>query len=271
MFAALLIGLREGLEAALVIGIIVSYLVRLKRRDALPWVWWGVAISAAISLGVGAFLTFGTAELSDVAEEILAGTLSILAVALVTWMVVWMANTSKTMSKELRENADKSLAKGKWSVALLAALSVGREGIETTLFLWSSVQAAGKAPEAIIGGTLGLGLAAAMGYGIYRGTLKINLSRFFLWSGVTLIVIAAGVLAYGIHDLQEAGVLPGAEVIAYDLSETIPVDTWYGTLLKGVFSFTPETSVLSFWAWWLYVVLALWVFVRISRPTQKRK
>jgi high-affinity iron transporter len=110
-----------------------------------------------------------------------------------------------------------------------------------------------------------------MGYGIYRGTLKINLSRFFLWSGVTLIVLAAGVLAYGIHDLQEAGVLPGAEVIAYDLGETIPVDTWYGTLLKGVFSFNPETSVLSFWVWWLYVLLAVWAFVRISRPTQQRK
>lgn len=265
MVAALLIGLREGLEAALVVGILVAYLVKLDRRDALPKLWAGVAIAILISLIAGAVLTFGTMGLSSQAEEIIAGALSILAVGLITWMIFWMAKTAHTLKGELHGSVDRSLVAGGLALAGIAMVAVGREGLETMLFIWSTVQAAGETLMPLLGALIGIGLAVALGYGIYRGMLRVNLSKFFFWTGILLIVVSAGVLSYGVHELQEAGVLPVLTMIAFDVSAVIPEDSWYGTLLKGIFNFSPVTTVLEFIVWWAYLITTLVIFLAMNR------
>ncbi len=262
MFGNYLIGLREGLEASLVVCILVAYLVKTGRRDALRPVWLGIAIACALSLAFGAMLEFGTQELTFEAQELLGGTLSIISVGLVTWMVFWMKRTARHLKADLHGRLDTALAMGTGALVATAFLAVGREGLETALFVWASVRASGEGSSApLIGVLLGIGTAIVLGYLFYRGTLKINLAKFFRWTGAMLVVVAAGVLAYGVHDLQEARFLGGLGDRAFDISETIPPDSWYGTLLKGVFNFQPDPTVLQLTVWLLYLVPVLTLFL----------
>jgi high-affinity iron transporter len=281
VLANFLIGLREGLEAALVVGILVAYLVAIDRRDVLPKLWLGVSLAVGLSASVGALLTFGAYGLNFHAQETIAGVLSIIATALVTWMIFWMVRSAKGLSHELRASIDSQLGgretlKGTgvgWGIVAVGFISVAREGIETALFLWAAVKASGSTALPLLGAALGLAGAIGVGFLLYRGVLKINLSRFFAWTGGFLIIVAAGVLAYGIHDLQEAGVVPGLTNLAFDVSTVISPDSWYGTLLIGIFNFSPATSWGQLIAWIAYVVPVLTVFVfRIRRntPTPRR-
>jgi high-affinity iron transporter len=269
MLANFLIGLREGLEAALIVSILIAYLVKSDRRHLLPQIWLGVGIAVAISLAFGAALTFGPRGLTFEAQELIGGLLSIIAVGFVTWMIFWMARAARTLSGELRSQIDKAADASRWSLAIVAMLAVGREGLETALFLWAATQTAARNTATttgpLLGAALGLLVAVVLGYLIYRGALKINLSRFFTWTGAFLIVIAAGVLAYGVHDLQEARFLPGLNNLAFDVSAAIPPTSWYGTLLKGVFNFSPATTVLEAAAWLLYFVPTLSIFLYQKR------
>ena len=265
MLANFLIGLREGLEAALIVSILIAYLVKSDRRYLLPQIWIGVGIAVAISLGFGAALTFGPKGLTFEAQELIGGVLSIIAVGFVTWMIFWMAKAARSLSGELRSQIDTAAEAGRWSLVIIALLAVGREGLETALFLWAATQSTGTTAAPLLGAALGLLVAVVLGYLIYRGALKINLSRFFRWTGAFLIVIAAGVLAYGVHDLQEARFLPGLNNLAFDVSETIPPTSWYGTLLKGVFNFSPATTVLELTAWLLYFIPTMTIFLYKTR------
>jgi high-affinity iron transporter len=267
MFANLLIGLREGLEAALVVSILITYLVRVRRRDVLPALWLGVISAIVLSLGIGAVLTFGSYGLSFQAQELIGGFLSIFAVGLITWMIFWLAKTSANLTGHLENSLDLSLSAGGFSIALVAFLAVGREGIETTLFVWAAVQASGQTTLPLLGALLGIGTAVLLGYLIYRGMLKINLARFFRWTGVVLIVVSAGVLAYGVHDLQEAGLLPGLNALAFNLTSIIAPDSWYGTLLKGIFNFSPATTWLGFFTWWAYILTVGLLFTTAMRAS----
>jgi high-affinity iron transporter len=266
MLANFLIGLREGLEAALIVSILVAYLVKSGRSRLLPRIWLGVAIAVAVSLAFGAILTFGPRGLTFEAQELIGGMLSIIAVGFVTWMIFWMAKAARSMSGQLRSQVDRASDARPWSLVVVAMLAVGREGLETALFLWAATQAAGRGGGTgagpLLGATLGLLVAMGLGYGIYRGALKINLTRFFTWTGVFLILVAAGVLAYGVHDLQEAGVLPGLNNLAFDVSAAVPPTSWYGTLLKGIFNFSPATTVLEAAAWLLYAIPTMTLFLR---------
>ena len=267
MFANFLIGLREGLEAALVVGILIAYLVKTGRREMLPIVWAGVAVAVFVSLAAGAALTYGPNGLSFEAQEAIGGTLSIVAVGFVTWMIFFMARTSRGMRGELEERMDVAIGKGGWSLALLAALAVGREGLETALFLWAAAKATGSTTQPLAGGALGIAVAIVLGVFIYRGAIRLDLAKFFMWTGVALIFIAAGVLAYGVHDLQEAGILPGLDNLAFDVSSTIPPSSWYGTLLKGTINFSPRTTWLELIVWFAYVIPVLTLFIiTIRRP-----
>jgi high-affinity iron transporter len=271
MLANYLIGLREGLEATLVVVILVAYLVKSDRRGLLPRVWAGVAIAVAVSLLFGALLTFGPRGLTFEAQEAIGGTLSILAVGFVTWMVMWMARSARTLSGELKGRVDAAAAGGA-SLVVVAMLAVGREGLETALFLWAATQAAtggGSATGPLLGAALGLATAVVLGYLFYKGALKINLGKFFTWTGAILILVAAGVLGYGIHDLQEARILPGLNNLAFDVSGTIPESSFVGTLLKGTLNFSPQTTWLQAVAWLLYVVVTMTVFFRVIRRTHR--
>jgi high-affinity iron transporter len=266
VFANYLIGLREGLEAALVVSILVAYLVKTDRRELLPRIWFGVAVAVLVSLAFGFALFFGPRSLTFKAQEAIGGILSIVAVALVTWMIFWMARAARSLSGELRGQIDQA-ADGSWfALVLVAMLAVGREGLETALFLWSATEAVTRDSEPswqpLLGAALGLATAVVVGYLLYRGAIRINLSKFFAWTGGFLILVAAGVLSYGVHDLQEAGILPGLDHLAWDVSGTVDPATWYATLLKGVFNFSPVTTALEATVWVLYVVPTMFLFVR---------
>ena len=265
VLANFLIGLREGLEAALVVGILVAYAVKIDRRDVIPRIWAGVALAVAVALALGAVLTFGAYGLSFTAQELIGGILSIVAAGFVTWRIYWMLRTSRRLVGQLRDDLDRHLDGAGWGLVLVAFLAVGREGIETALFIWAAVQSTGETTLPLLGATLGLAAASLLGYLVYRGVVAFNISRFFTWTGALLIIVAAGVLAYGVHDLQEAGVLPGLYNLAFDVSGTIPPSSWYGTLLKGTVNFSPAATWLEAGVWLAYVVPVLTVFVVQAR------
>ena len=265
MFGNFLVGLREGLEAALVVSILIAYLVKTERRHLIGRIWLGVGAAVTLSVLLGATLTFGTRTLTFQAQEAIGGILSTVAVGLVTWMVFWMAGNARHLKGELHAKVDDAIGRGGWALALVAFLAVGREGLETALFIWSAVQAAGGGATPLVGALLGLATAVVLGWLIYRGALRLNLATFFLWTGAALIIVAAGVLSYGVHDLQEAGILPGLNNLAFDVSEQVPPGSWYGTLLKGVLNFSPATTWLELIAWVSYVIPVMWLFLRKAR------
>lgn len=266
-----LIGLREGLEAALVVVILVAFLVKTERRWALRYVWAGVALAVVLSVVIGAVLTFGARELSFEQQELIGGGASIIAVAFVTGMVFWMRSAARTISGELKGKLDRALDVGPLAVALVGFLGVGREGLETAIFFYATTQAAGQGTsQPLVGWVVGILAAVVLGILIYKGAVRINLGVFFRWTGILLIVVAAGILSYGIHDLQEAAFLLGLTTLAFDVSHVIDPGSWYATLLKGIFNFTPATTVFQAVAWVLYVGIVLTLFLRPQRTPEPR-
>ncbi|MGW3472033.1 iron uptake transporter permease EfeU [Saccharopolyspora sp. NPDC000995] len=274
LFSNALIGMREGLEAVLVVSILVAFLVRTERRRALPLVWAGAGIAVALSVAVGSVLSYTAATLSFEAREAFGGIASIIAVAFVTGMVFWMRRAGRTLAAQLRGQLDEALRLGPVAVAAVAFLAVAREGMETAVFFFSSVQAAGGTVLPLIGFLIGIAVAILLGWLLYAGAIKIDLSKFFNVTGVLLVLVAAGVLAYGVHDLQEAGLLPGLHVLAFDVSEYVPPASWYGALLKGIFNFSPQTTVVEALIWVGYVAIVLPLFLRphrgVRRPAEIR-
>ena len=268
LFSSALIGLREGLEAALVVSILVAFLVKTERRHALRWVWPGVGAAVLLSVAVGAVLTYTTAQLSFEHQELLGGSLSIVAVVFVTAMIFWMRKASKSIAAELRGKMDDALDVGPAAVLLLSFLAVGREGLETAVFFYSTVQAAQTdTVQPLIGFAIGIAAAVVLAWLLYKGAVRFNLGKFFTITGVLLVFVAAGVLGYGLHDLQEAAFLPGIDTLAFDASGTLPETSWYGALLKGIFNYSQQTTVLQAVAWVAYVAIVLPLFLKPSKKT----
>ncbi|MDP9183240.1 MAG: FTR1 family protein [Actinomycetota bacterium] len=257
--------MREGLEASLVVGILVAYLVKTGRRDRLAPIWGGVAAAIVLSLAFGAVLQFTSASMSFEQQEAFGGFASLLAVCFVTWMVFWMRRTSRFLKQNLHGKLDAAVTLGPLALALTGFIAVGREGLETALFLWSAIQSTQQPAVSTSSAFAGLLAAAAIGYLLYKKALDLNLKAFFTWTGAALVVVAAGVAAYGVHDLQEAGILGGLTHRAFDVSSTIPPSSWYGTLLKGVFNFQPNPTVLQVVVWTAYLVPVLFLFFRPSK------
>ena len=282
MIANLLIALREGLEAALVVSIIVAYLVKTDRRDALPKLWIGVGLATLIPLVAGAIMTWGPKTLSFQGQEILGGTLSFVAVGLVTWMIFWMGKNARELKGELEGSLSKALAEdgSGWGVVWIAVVAVGREGVETALFVWATVRSSIETSimQTTVGVVTGLVIAIVLGVLIYQGAVRINFRIFFATTGYFLVVVAAGIVAYGIGDLQEAGVLPGIMSHAWDLSSYLPASTsplhWLYVLLPAMFQFNLQPTVLQAVGWCLYIVPVLTLLtlqIRGPRPSPRQE
>ncbi|MFI6515788.1 iron uptake transporter permease EfeU [Spirillospora sp. NPDC050679] len=262
-----LIGLREGLEAALVVSILIAYLVRTGNRRALVPVWSGIGIAVLLSVGFGVVLSAASSEMQFKTQELFGGVLSIVAVGLVTWMVFWMRGAARSIKAELEGRLEGALGMGPVALTMVAFLAVGREGLETALFLWTNISnSTGGSTQPITGALLGLATAVVLGYLLYRGGLKLNLKRFFTWTGAALIVVAAGVFGYGFHDLQEASVLPGLNAVAFAPAEFFDqfgrTGQWLQTLFQGVLNVTPRITWLQLTMWALYLVPVMALFLR---------
>lgn len=270
MLSTFVIALREGLEAALIVGILVAYIVRTDRRHLMKPLWSGVAAAIAGSLGLGAILSFTSAELTSRGEELFAGVTSFIAVALVTWMVFWMKRTARTLRDELHGKVDSAIMGGPISLALVAFFAVAREGLETALFIYTNFKTVGAASSATVGLILGLAVAVALGYLIYNRSVKINLSKFFTVTGVALVIVAAGVLSYGVHEVQELGWLPGADTFIWDVTPWIAKESILGSVLGGTIGFDTTTSVVQFIAWSAYLIAVLVPYLsKKSAPAPK--
>ncbi len=279
MLANFLIGLREGLEASLVVSILIAYLVKTDRRHDLRHIWAGVATAVALVVAVFATVVVLFDQLPFVWQETVGGLLSIFAAALVTWMIFWMRRTARTLKRELESELADAVALGPLAIATVAFVTVGREGLETAAIIYGTI-AGSYTPSPFIGAASGLLVAVVLGYLIYRGAIRVNLSTFFTVTGALLVVVAAGVLAYGVYDLQEAGLLPRLTnavgpitqlgSTAFDISSTIPADSWLGTLLKGTLNFQPNPSWLQVLAWTGYLAVVLPLYLRGARTGDRQ-
>jgi high-affinity iron transporter len=269
MLANFLIGLREGLEASIIIGILIAFAVRTGRRDVIPAIWTGVAVALGLSAATGLVLLFGVKEAGEGVETFLAGALSIAAAGLITWMVFWMAKTARNLKGHLEGSLESSFGKNTFAVALVGFLAVAREGIETALFMWASVRASGESAASAAIAIVGILVAVGLGWLFYRGALKINLRVFFQWTGGALIVVAAGILAYGVHEFQEIGLLPAGPPI-YDASAWLGKETIIGALLYGLISYRPNPSLLEFVTWATFLVPTMTLFIRSLAGSKKK-
>jgi high-affinity iron transporter len=254
-----LIGLREGLEAGIVVMVLVAFLVKMQRRDALKWVWAGVAAAVAMTVVLFVVIQYGAYNITGLAAEAVAGVASVVAVGIVTTMVLWMRKAAATISGELRAGMSRALETGALAVLTLSFLAVGREGAETALFMVGYAEADTAWP--LVGLLAGVLVAVGIAWGMYAGAIRINLAKFFTYTGVFLIVVAAGILSYGIGALQTVGWLP-ATARAFDISTWFNWSAWYGEIVQGVFNITPTPTVLQLLGWVTYLAVVLIVFLK---------
>jgi len=240
MGASFVIALREGIEAALIVSIVLAYLKQLGATDRSRLVWWGTALAVLLSAAVGTAIFVAGAEFEGTAEQVFEGLVTLAAVGVLTWMIFWMRRQGARIKSELHEKVDTALVAGGLALAGLAFFAVLREGIETALFLYAAakgtaVEGTAVAPATqVTGAVLGLALAVILGVLLYRGGIRMNLRSFFRVTGMILIVVAAGLFAYSLHELQEAGWLPILEAHAFDLSASFPDDAGAGAILRGL-------------------------------------
>jgi high-affinity iron transporter len=278
----LLIGLREGLEAGLVVTILLAAVrktaaVRAERAGATGAsepavstapVWLGVLGAVALSGAFAAVLTFSVSVLTSAGQEAVGGLLSVLAVGLVTAMIFWMRRTAATLSAHLRGEVERAAAIGTGALTVTAFLAVGREGLETTLFLWTAARASGQTAGPLVGAAIGIAAAVTLCWLLYRRAIHLNVGVFFNRTAIALIVIAAGVLAYGLGDLQDAGWLPGHTWIAFDLTAHIDPGSWWASIITGITELSPKMTVLQVTAWLAYLVVVIPAFVNAGRTAR---
>lgn len=268
--AAYLIGLREGLEATLVVTILIAFLVKSDRRQQLGRVWVGVIAAVALSIGFGALLTYTSTSILSTYEqrELFEAVTSVAAVVFVTWMIFWMRKAARSIAGELRSKLDDAIKLGPVAVAAVAFLAVVREGLETALLFFASAQAAERPLGPLLSIAAGIVTSVLLGFLLYAGAVRVNLTKFFTWTGALLVLVAAGILKYAVHDFQEAGVLPGGERSAFDITGVLDPNAWYGAVLEGMFNITGDPSWLEVVAWLAYAVPVLILFLL---PTLRKR
>ncbi len=274
--SGLLTGLREGVEAALIVSIICAYLARTGNAGQLRRVGIGVAAAVTTSAALG-FLIFATlGELPSPWEQVFEGTTMLVAAAVVTWMLFWMRRQASVVAGQLHRALDRVLTAGSaWGLAILAFTAVIREGLETALFLVGQATAATAsvgglgAASVLAGATVGLLISVGLGYAFYRGSRRLNLGRFFRWTGVLLVFIAAGLLGSAVHEFVEIGWITVGTRTAFDVSAMLPHEAGVGLFLRALFGYssTPEIVALATWGSYLVVVLSLYLRPLPARPS----
>lgn len=267
MLSSFIIALREGLEASLIVGILIAYISKSGKSHLRSYIWSGVALAVIASAALGAILTFTSAELTPKGEELFAGSTSFLAVGVVTWMVFWMKRTSRTLRSNLAGKVDRAMSIGPYALAGAAFLAVVREGLETSLFVYSNFKSSAEPLGSALGLVAGFSVAIALGYLICKSSIKLDLSKFFRYTGIALIIVAAGVLSYGVHEFQELGFLPGPDAFAWDVTSTIAKDSLFGGVLAGTIGFDTTTSWLQLGIYISYLLGVLLPF--IAKEPQK--
>ena len=268
--SGLLTGLREGVEAALILAIICAYLARTGNRRHFPKIFLGAGLAAVLSalLGITIYVTVGSFK--EPYEQLFEAATLILAAGVVTWMLFWMRRQAASVRGELHAAIDRALDDGSaTALAFLAFVAVIREGVETSLFLVgqaASVAPAGGAIWVLVGAVVGLAMAAVLGVGFYRGSRRLNLATFFRWTGVALVFIAAGLLSRAIHELIEIGVINIGSATLFDVSAVLPHGpdggSILGQFLAALFGYTSTPEVATFVVWLTYVVVVLTLYLR---------
>ena len=255
MLPTFVIGLREGLEAALIVGIIAAFLGQQGRTDTLRLVWFGTAVAVAICVGVAIVLQVISSDLPQRQQEGLETVVGALAVCMVTYMIIFMRRHARGLKKDLEGAAASALASGSSrALVAMAFLAVLREGFETAVFLLATFQASGNASTSWLGAVLGIGLATAIGYAIYKGGVRLNLARFFRVTGLVLVVVAAGLVMTAFHTASEAGWLMVGQAQAFDLSWLVRPGTPVSSLLTGVLGIQPFPAWIEVIAWLAYLI-----------------
>ncbi len=271
MGAAFLITLREGIEAALIISILLAYLRHLERTDRFWLIWTGTAAAVVVSLAVGGVVFSVSGELEEPAEQVFEGLATLSAVGVLTWMIFWMRRQGARLKAELQQRVDVALATGSLlALGSLAFVAVLREGIETVLFLFATFRAtAGGAGGGVgqeVGAGLGLAAAVVLGYLIYRGGVRLNLRSFFKVTGGVILIIAAGLFAFSVHELQEAGWLPFLWGQAFDVSGILSDQGAVGSLLRALVGYNADPTVLEVLAWVGYLLVTGFLYFRPPAP-----
>ncbi|MCB4919870.1 FTR1 family protein [Brucella intermedia] len=263
MLVPFLIMFREGVEAALIVGIIATYLHQTGRSAWMPLVWIGILLALAMSLTVGAILQLLSAEFPQKAQELFEAIIGLIAVFVLTSMVFWMRKAARSIKAELHHSIDAAFQtpthKG-FGLILMVFFAVAREGLESVFFLLAAFQQS-EGPAAPVGALLGVLLAAGVGYGIFKGGLKLNLRRFFRWTGVFILIIAAGILANSVMALHEAGIWNHFQAVVFDASDFLPLDSTLGSVLAGVFGYIATPTVSEVVAYVAFLVPALILFL----------
>ncbi|GAB20400.1 hypothetical protein GOEFS_115_00400 [Gordonia effusa NBRC 100432] len=266
MFGSTLIGVREGLETGIVVMILVAFLVKSGRRDALKWVWLGVSLAVAMVVATFAIIHYGTSTIDGLTAELIAGIASLVAVVIVTFMVLWMGKASSHISADLKEGMSKALVAGTPAVLALSFLAVGREGFETALLMVGYAESVSGGLWPLLGLLFGVLIAVALTIALYFGAVRINFAKFFRYTGIFLIFVAAGILGYGVRALQTYGWLPGINNAAFDWSSWYDLSSWYGTLFGGIFNLRPNPTWLQLAAWATYLIVVLTLFLLRTKP-----
>ena len=264
MLVAFLIMLREGIEAALIVGIVAGFLKQSGYAHMMPKVWIGTVLAALMCLGLGLWIHNKTGEIPQKQQEFVVGALGLFAVAMLTYMVLWMKKASRSLKQSLQQSVSSALQRGEghgWALVSMAFLAVAREGLESVFFLIAVFNQAPTA-EMPLGAVLGLVAAAVIGYLIYKGGVKINLGKFFQWTGVLLIFVAAGLLAGAFRALHEAGVWNIGQTIVFDASHILHNDSVMGVLMGGFFGYTDHPVVSDLVLYVVYLVTVLYLFFR---------
>jgi len=258
---AALLTTREGLEASLIVGIVLGYLAKTGNRDRFRVIWVGTAAAIAMSVLLGAALFFTVGELEGRGEQVFEGVAMLSAVAVLTWMIFWMRKQAMNIKKELEAKVAGAIAAGSAvGLASVVFFAVLREGWETALFLFA-ISESSTPVSTSVGAAAGLVVSVSLGVALYMGSRRLNLRQFFTGTGVLLIVFAAGLLAHGIHEFQEAALLPETVEHVWNTNGVVNEDSNVGRFLTALFGYNGDPSLLEITAWGVYLVAALWFFL----------